>query len=75
MKKLAWILLIIGGLNWGIIGVAGVDVVGFLGEVVSRIVYVLVGLSAVMALFKGKCGKCDSGASHGGGASSGGSEM
>ncbi len=60
MKKLdllATILLIIGGLNWGVIGVAGFNfVAAILGEteVLIRIVYVLVGLSAVLKIFQWK---------------------
>ena len=44
------LLLIIGGLNWGLVGLFGFDLVATIfGEmsVLSRIVYVLVGLSAV----------------------------
>lgn len=54
------ILLIVGGLNWGLVGLAGFDLVATLfGEMspLSRIVYVLVGLSAlwqVVPLVSGK---------------------
>lgn len=51
---IAWILLIIGGLNWLIIGIFSVNIVGLLvGEVavLLRIVYILVGLSALWILF------------------------
>ncbi|HLS48207.1 MAG TPA: DUF378 domain-containing protein, partial [Gemmatimonadales bacterium] len=44
-------LLIIGGLNWGLVGAFGFDLVATLfGEMsaISRIVYVLVGLSAIV---------------------------
>jgi uncharacterized membrane protein YuzA (DUF378 family) len=44
------LLLIIGGLNWGLVGLFGFDLVATIfGEmsVLSRIVYVLVGLSAL----------------------------
>jgi uncharacterized protein len=44
------ILLIVGGLNWGLVGLADFDLVAAIfgaGSVVSRIVYVLVGLSAL----------------------------
>jgi len=47
---IALILVVVGGLNWGLIGVADVDVVAALFgamSAVSRIVYVLVGLSAI----------------------------
>ena len=46
----AAVLLVIGGLNWGIVGVTGSDLVGTLfGELspVSRGVYILVGLAAL----------------------------
>jgi len=56
MHKVAWILLIIGGLNWGLVGLFGFDLVatifGGAGSMLARIVYVLVGLSAVMVLLK-----------------------
>lgn len=51
MKKLALWLLIIGGLNWLIIGVFSVDVVAKLGTTIARIVYVLVGLAAIVQIF------------------------
>jgi len=53
MKKLdvvAAVLLVIGGLNWGLVGAAQIDLVAALfGELspLSRTVYLLVGLSAV----------------------------
>ena len=58
MKKLdlaAMTLLIVGGLNWGLVGLAKFDLVAAIcggldfGEtnVVSRIIYVLVGVAAV----------------------------
>lgn len=43
------VLLIVGGLNWGLVGLFGFDLVAaLLGEMsaASRLVYVLVGLSA-----------------------------
>jgi len=53
MKKidvLAAILLVVGGLNWGLVGLLNFDLVAKLfGEmsVLSRVVYSLVGLAAV----------------------------
>ena len=53
MKKLdvvAAVLLVVGGLNWGLVGAARFDLVAALfGEmtVMSATVYVLVGLAAV----------------------------
>ena len=53
------VLLIVGGLNWGLVGLLDFDLVAAIfGEKtpLSRIVYVLVGLSAVwqlIPLFRG----------------------
>jgi uncharacterized membrane protein YuzA (DUF378 family) len=53
------ILLIVGGLNWGLVGLFGFDLVAALfGEMsaLSRIVYTLVGASALwqlIPLFRG----------------------
>jgi len=46
----ALLLLIIGGLNWGLVGLFEFNLVDFLfgvGSILSRIVYILVGISAV----------------------------
>ena len=48
------ILLIIGGINWGLVGLFNIDLVATVfGELslVSRIIYVLVGLSGVYLAF------------------------
>lgn len=49
IDKLALVLLIIGGLNWGLVGVFSFDLVAWLfggqGAVLSRIVYILVAWS------------------------------
>jgi uncharacterized membrane protein YuzA (DUF378 family) len=63
-----FILLIIGGLNWLLVGLGVGDVVAqVLGEdaVAAKVVYVLVGLAAVVevATHKGNCKGCPSGAS------------
>ena len=53
MKKLdvsAAVLLVIGGLNWGVVGLTGSDIVGtLLGNLspASRAVYLLVGIAAL----------------------------
>jgi uncharacterized membrane protein YuzA (DUF378 family) len=49
----AKILVIIGALNWGLVGLIGLDLVAKLfgtGSVLARVVYILVGLSAVYLL-------------------------
>lgn len=57
LNVLDWIsmvLLIIGGLNWGLVGAFGFDLVATIfGDmsVLSRVVYVLVGLAAIDAVF------------------------
>ncbi len=52
--KIALSLLIIGGLNWGLVGIFSFDLVAWLfggtGALLSRIVYILVALSAVWCI-------------------------
>lgn len=64
LHKIAFILLVIGGLNWLLIGVADLNVVTYLGVTLARIVYVLVGLSTLVVLFTHKkdCKECASSA-------------
>lgn len=54
IDKIALILAIIGGLNWGSIGIFGFDLVAFTfggsDSAVSRIIYTLVGLAAVWCI-------------------------
>lgn len=50
VNTLTLLLLVVGGLNWGLVGLFGFDLVAALfGEmsVLSRLVYVLVGASAL----------------------------
>jgi len=54
--KLDWIaliLLIIGGLNWGLVGLFSFDLVAAIfGEgILSRIIYTLVGLAAIYTIY------------------------
>lgn len=57
MNALDWIamvLLIVGGLNWGLVGLFDIDLVAALFGTqtpLSRIVYVLVGLSALYSIY------------------------
>ena len=59
MSPLGWVafvLTIIGGLNWGLIGAFGFDLVASIFgamSVTSRVIYVLVGLSAIYMLVEG----------------------
>ena len=54
MDKIALVLAIIGGLNWGSIGIFGFDIVAFLfgGQTgaVSRVIYTLVGIAGLWCI-------------------------
>ena len=57
-RNLAMILTIIGGINWGMVGAFDFDLVAFLFgsmSILSRIVYILVGLSALAMIFVPAC--------------------
>lgn len=57
-RNTALILTIIGGLNWGLVGAFDFDLVSFLFgpfSLLSRIVYVLVGISALAMIFVPAC--------------------
>ena len=50
---IAWVILLIGGINWLLIGLAGFNLVGAIFgslSLISRIIYCLVGLSAIWLL-------------------------
>lgn len=54
MDRIALVLAIIGGLNWGLVGIFKFDLVAFLfgGQTasISRVIYTLVGLAAVWCI-------------------------
>lgn len=58
LDLLALILIVVGGLNWGLVGLAKFDLVATLlgGQeaALARIVYTLVGLAAVLRLLRWK---------------------
>ena len=69
---IAFVLVVVGGLNWGLMGLgmlmggAGWNVVNMLlgaWPMVEQLVYVLVGLSALVLVFthKGDCRQCNAG--------------
>ena len=67
MKMTAKILVVIGAINWGLVGIGMLlnsdwnivrMIFGFIWSPLEAIVYILVGLSAVMLLCGCKCGKC-----------------
>lgn len=55
LGKIAWVLVIVGALNWGLVGInMEWNVVNMLvgaWPIVLKIVYLLVGLSALVLLF------------------------
>ena len=54
MDKIALTLLIIGGLNWGCIGLFQFDLVAWIfggsGSMLARIIYTVVGLAAIWCI-------------------------
>lgn len=61
LDRIALALLVIGGLNWGSVGIFGLDIVAALfggsASALSRLVYVLVCISAlwcITLLFRGE---------------------
>lgn len=54
LDRIALIILVIGGLNWGSIGLFQFDLVSFIfggqSAILSRIIYTLVALSAVWCI-------------------------
>jgi len=66
LHGVAFVLVIVGGLNWLLVGVLGWDIGSLFGgqvAIISRIVYVLVGAAAVYLVVTHKktckdCGAC-----------------
>ncbi len=61
VHKTAFVLVFVGALNWGLVGAFGWNLVtALLGNwpMAVRVVYILVGLSALMMLMMGKCKMC-----------------
>ena len=68
MAMITKVLVIIGGVNWGLVGlgmllgtVGGWNVVNMVFgsiPVLEAVIYILVGISAVMMIFDCKCAKC-----------------
>ena len=58
MGWIAWVLVIVGGLNWGLVGFFQYDLVAALlggtDAMAARVVYALVGLAALYAAFMPK---------------------
>lgn len=69
LAKIAWILVVVGALNWGVVGVGNLlghymswNLVTWLvaswSKIGAAVVYVLVGLSALVSIFGCPCKKC-----------------
>lgn len=64
MHMVAFVLLVVGGINWLLVGVFGSDIGEFLfggmDAPVSRLIYVLVGVAAIyeVATHKKSCRVC-----------------
>lgn len=63
LHMITFLLLVVGGLNWLLVGLLGWDVgelFGGQGAMISKIVYILVGLSALFEIFthKSSCKYC-----------------
>ncbi|MBL7148123.1 MAG: DUF378 domain-containing protein [Nanoarchaeota archaeon] len=57
LSWIAFVLVIIGGLNWALVGLFSFDLVATIfGDMslISRIIYVLVGIGAVYMIFEKK---------------------
>ena len=54
MDKIALFILLVGGLNWGLVGLFRFDLVAWLfggaSSLISRIIYTLVGLSGLWCI-------------------------
>lgn len=51
VKIITFVLVLVGALNWGLVGAFGIDLVALIfGDMtlLSRIVYILVGVSAIL---------------------------
>lgn len=53
IEKIALFLVIVGGLNWGLIGFLNFNLVSFVtmqNAMLSNLIYILVGLSAILSI-------------------------
>ncbi len=62
LDYIALILVVVGGLNWGLVGLFDFNLVSVLlgeGSILTRFVYGLVGLSAIYTIvYLTKCSSC-----------------
>ena len=65
LHVVSFILLVVGGLNWGLVGIGVGDIVtNLLGDGIAKIVFILVGLAAIVEIVTHKkdCKACSVGA-------------
>lgn len=64
LHMVAFLLVVVGAVNWGLVGIANFNLVDMIlgGVGLTKIVYILVGLSGVylIAMHKGDCKICGS---------------
>ena len=61
LHSLAFWLLVIGGLNWGLVGAFDLDVVNMIfgaWDWLEMLIQILIGLSGILILLKGSCKSC-----------------
>ena len=63
LHSISFVLLVIGGLNWLLVGLLGWDIgdlFGGQGAMISRLIYILVGISAIVEVVghKKMCKNC-----------------
>ncbi|MEK7642341.1 MAG: DUF378 domain-containing protein [Patescibacteria group bacterium] len=60
LHMITWILLVVGGLNWGLTALMDWGIGNFLPDGITKLVYILVGLSALYEIFthKNTCKLC-----------------
>ncbi len=63
LHMLAYVLMFIGGLNWGLVGLLNLNVVDMVlgpGSMLARLVYIVVGLATVWVIIthKSDCKVC-----------------
>ena len=64
LHKITYLLLIVGGLNWLVFGVIGWEIgqlFGGMDALISRIIYILVGVAVLYSLFEHRkmCKDCE----------------
>ena len=45
-RPIAYVLLVIGGLNWGLVGLLNLNLVGAIFGPLARLIYIIVGVAA-----------------------------